>query len=92
MKRSTYKGFPNHPISDYLILSYAYYILGVNLTTDKAYDYICKYIADNWDTLTHVHKHLLTIENLEATTAYSIDAYPKVVMYIVSKLIDSSKK
>ena len=67
-----------NPIAKYLMCSYAYYKLNTNLITDHEFDQLGKDILADYDNIEHMHKHLITKDQLEAGT-YLVH-YPKMVI------------
>ena len=63
---------PNMLIPYYLMFSYLYYEKNISLIDDAEFDGMCKTLLDKLDTLTHMHKHLVTKESLTAGTGYDI--------------------
>lgn len=68
----------NQKFSIYMMSSYLYYVEHVHVITDVAFDHLCRELLDNWDSITHPHKHLTTKEDLEAGTGYALK-YPLIV-------------
>jgi hypothetical protein len=61
----------------YLMASYGYYIRDESLLSDHVYDALCEQMADEWPSLTHMHKHLINPEWLSAGTCFLRDEeYP----------------
>lgn len=71
-----------HPIARYLMSAYAYYEQDEPLISDMEFDKLAKYIRHNYDKLEHVHKHLVTIGDLDAGTY--LGEYPERVKNAVS--------
>ena len=71
----------NLAVPIYLLLSYGYYTLDESLVSDTYYDSLSKLLLDNYETINHRHKHLITLESLEAGTLYDLkrDSYPSIV-------------
>lgn len=63
----------NRLVPIYLMSSYLYYECDKNVLTDTQFDYLCKRILDNWDSIDHMHKHLLDKESLKAGSGYGIE-------------------
>ena len=63
---------PNMLIPYYLMFSYLYYEKNISLVDDGEFDAMCKTLLEKLDTLTHMHKHLITKESLTAGTGYDI--------------------
>ena len=71
-----------HPISRYMMASYAYYVEDDPIITDAMFDQCAKNILEHWDTLEHPHKHLLSKDMLEAGTY--LGKYPEIVKNAVA--------
>lgn len=71
-----------HPIARYLMSAYAYYEQDDPLISDHEFDMLAKYIRHNYDDLEHVHKHLVTKDDLDAGTY--LGEYPQRVINAVS--------
>jgi len=69
----------NRLVPIYLMSSYLYYECDKNVLTDSQFDYLCKKILDNWDSIDHMHKHLLDKETLKAGSGYGIK-YTNLIM------------
>ena len=68
---------PTHPISLYMMASYAYYVEDNPILTDSEYDTLANEILEDWENLEHPHKCLLTKDMLEAGTY--LGEYPSIV-------------
>jgi hypothetical protein len=64
-------------VPHYLIHSYLYYEMAHSLISDYDYDRLAISIYDNWDRITHVHKHMIDNESLK-TSGFAIK-YPLMV-------------
>ena len=69
----------NRLVPIYLMSSYLYYDLNKNVLDDTQFDYVCKKLYDNFDDITHMHKHLLDKETLQAGSGYGI-TYTNLIM------------
>ena len=75
---SLYKGHriwdknPNMLIPYYLMFSYLYYEKDITLIDDGEFDQMCKTLLDKYDDLKHIHKHLVSKDDLTAGTGYGI--------------------
>ena len=75
---SLYKGHriwdknPNMLIPYYLMFSYLYYEKDIILIDDGEFDQMCKTLYDKYDDLKHMHKHLVSKDDLTAGTGYGI--------------------
>ena len=72
---------PNAAVSWWLILSKAYYVDGLTLVPDAIFDSINRSLLENYDEITHAHKHLISKEALGAYSGFNIprEKYPRVV-------------
>ncbi len=79
--RDSFKVNPSSCISWWLSASYGYYIRYESLLSDEAFDKMSKYILDNYESLEHNHKHLVTKEMLVAGSGYNLKEsdYPLIV-------------
>ncbi len=50
----------------YLMLSYAYYVEDDPLVSDGVYDRLARRMAEHWDTIEHIHKDVIKIDDLKA--------------------------
>ena len=63
---------PNLALSHYLMSCYLYYMRHQSVYTDEEFDLIAKKLLEVWDEVEHPHKDLVSLEDLEAGTGYSI--------------------
>ena len=68
---------PNQYPAYYLMMSYAYYELDNPIASDAAFDKLSKLFKAKYDEIQHPHKHLVTIDMLDAGTY--IGEYPEMV-------------
>lgn len=61
----------------YLMASYAYYVESDPILTDHEFDELAKKLSENWDDISHFHKHLITKDDLNAGTY--LGEYPERV-------------
>lgn len=61
-----------------MIHSYLYYVLDETLISDGEFNQMCQQLILDWDKLEHPHKHLVTLEDLKASTGAFIK-FPKMV-------------
>lgn len=61
-----------------LMASYAYYLRYESLLSDECFDKMCHYLLENYDSVQHRHKHLITKDMLKAGSCYNLtnDDYP----------------
>lgn len=64
---------PNLMVPWYLTSSYLYYKLDFSILSDECYDEMCKEMLSKWESIEHMHKHLIDPEQLKAGTGYAID-------------------
>ena len=69
----------NRLVPIYLMSSYLYYEQDKNVLDDTQFDYLCKKLYDNWDSVEHMHKHLIDKDNLKAGSGYGI-TYTNLIM------------
>ena len=69
----------NRLVPIYLMSSYLYYEQDKNVIDDTQFDYLCKKLYDNWDSVEHMHKHLIDKDNLKAGSGYGI-TYTNLIM------------
>ena len=81
----------NRLVPYYLMSSYLYYEHDKNVLDDTQFDYLCKKILDNWNDITHIHKHLLDKETLQAGSGYGI-TYTNMIMSSALKWYEENKK
>ena len=72
---------PKKALQKYLMASYLYYIRYQSVMPDSEYDELAKYLLEHWDTFEHLHKHLVTPEDLKAGTLFRLrdEDYPLIV-------------
>mgnify|MGYP003132468977 CR=1 FL=1 len=56
----------------YLMSCYLYYECDKNVLSDTQFDNLCKRLLDNWDSINHVHKHLIDKDALKCGSGYDI--------------------
>ena len=56
----------------YLMSCYLYYECNKNVLSDTQFDTLCKRLLDNWDSINHVHKHLIDKDALQCGSGYDI--------------------
>ena len=59
---------PNMMIPWYIMASHAYYTMDDPILSDGLYDELAQTMLSSWNTLEHIHKHLITEEDLRAGT------------------------
>ena len=71
-----------------------YYIRCRAVLPDEEYDQMAKELLKNWDMFEHQHKYLVTKEDLEAGTLFTLKEtdYPKVVIGGAKLMLDDYEK
>jgi hypothetical protein len=69
--------------------SYAYYVEDVPIFSDAFYDSLAKQILNNWDTITHWHRDVLSKDALAAGSF--LGEYPSIVQGALKSLRASIK-
>ncbi len=65
----------NQSFSWWLVHCFLYYRYNNPIISDSDFDKLTSWVKMSWDVITHQHKHLVTIEDLNAGSGYAID-YP----------------
>lgn len=68
----------------YLMASYAYYVEDDPILTDNFFDNMGKRILENWEKITHFHKHYISKDELKAGSF--LGKYPSRVSDSVNAL------
>lgn len=66
---------PNQCFSWWLVHCYLYYRYDHPIISDKDFDTLTSWVKLSWQQITHWHKHLVTIEDLNAGSGFAI-TYP----------------
>lgn len=69
----------NRLVPFYLMSSYLYYKEDRQALTDEDFDQLAKRLLDNWDSVEHMHKHLISKEDLQAGTGYAIKYSQRII-------------
>tara|TARA_Y100000401_G_C8264881_1_gene195247 strand:+ start:328 stop:588 length:261 start_codon:yes stop_codon:yes gene_type:complete len=69
----------NRLVPFYLMSSYLYYKEDRQVLTDEDFDRLAKRLLDNWDSVEHMHKHLISKEDLQAGTGYAIKYSQRII-------------
>ena len=62
----------NRLVPWYLMSCYLYYEEDKQVLSDDEFDALGKRLLDEWDSVEHMHKHLITKDDLTAGTGYAI--------------------
>ena len=81
---------PNMLVPYYLMLSYLYYEKNISLIEDTEFDNLCQTLLEKYDSVEHMHKHLVSKESLTAGTGYDI-VYTNMIKDSAMKLKESWK-
>lgn len=77
-------------VAAFLTASYIYYLhpSARPITTDAVFDWCCKRLIAQWDTIIHPHKHLIKLDDLEAGTGFALREhdYPRIVVSVASRM------
>ena len=74
----------------YLMFSYLYYEKDVSLIEDTEFDKLCQTLLEKYDSIAHMHKHLVSKGALTAGTGYDI-VYTNMIKDSAMKLKESWK-
>ena len=69
----------NRCVPYYLMSSYLYYKEDKYVLNDNDYDLLCKRIINEWDSITHVHKHFIDKDSLNAGTGYTNEYNNRII-------------
>lgn len=77
----------------YLISSFLYYQCDRSLMVDSAYDLLCVRLLNEWNTVAHRHKSLVSRRSLQATTGFNLQRkdYPTLVQVAAHDLYDRAE-
>ena len=59
--------------------AYLYYHKDICIMEDETYDELVHTLVDKWDSVNHVHKHLLDKERLAASTSLFDLEFPGII-------------
>ena len=76
-------------VSWFLMACYAYYEVHNPIMEDHEFDLLTARLKDEWESIDHPHKSLITPSHLDATTGYDIK-YPTIVKYTTIEVINES--
>jgi NAD-dependent DNA ligase len=90
LARECFKKSPNTIVAWLLMASYCYYCRYESIISDSVYDKMMKYFLDNYEKITHRHKHFFDKNMLEAGTAFNIkrEDYPLITRVAAEKLME----
>lgn len=72
-----------------LAASYCYYHLYESILADEVFDKMARFLLDNYDSLEHTNKHLVTKEMLQVGSLYNLklEEYPLRVRISADELL-----
>jgi hypothetical protein len=73
----------------YLMAAYAYYKQDDPILSDTFFDSMAKTMLTVWDDIEHYHKHLITVDDLEAGSY--LGEYPSIVESALSDIRPKNK-
>lgn len=81
---------PNTLISWILICSYCYYQKDSTIVSDETFDKLCKECLDKYHDLRHAHKHLVSKQDLQAGTLFTLkhNDYPLIVQCCAGQMLE----
>lgn len=80
---------PNMMVPWYLMAAYAYYEEDEPILSDGVFDGMAKTMLEQWDTIEHWHKDLITVEDLKAGSLL-LKEYPNRVKGAVENIRKSA--
>lgn len=78
------------PVAWWLMASYAYYRLNQSFLQDETFDWLGRYLKDNWDAIRHPNKRL--IRQTATFSGYYVKRYPTRVQAATWQLLDELNK
>ena len=89
MCKAAMAGAPMSIVPWFLIASYTYYHHDLSVLSDGMYDELATTILEQWDNIEHVHKYLITKDDLQAGSMYRLKAedYPNSTKGAASHLV-----
>lgn len=78
------------PVAWWLMASYAYYRLNQSFLQDETFDWLGRYLKDNWDGIRHPNKRL--IRQTATFSGYYVKRYPIRVQAATWQLLDELNK
>ncbi len=70
----------------FLMASYLYYQLDVSLFSDLEFDKMCAFMLQEWSSIHHHHKALISEDDLRAGSGFGIPVYPERVKGAATRL------
>lgn len=70
----------------WLMASYAYYVEDKSILSDATFDAIAATLGDEWDQVSHRHKHLIDRDMTKSGFYIPKEAYPSIVEGAIAAL------
>lgn len=71
----------------WLMGSYTYYNLDQSLMSDSMFDYLTRLLLENYRSIKHHHKYLVTKARLSVGSGYDIKKYPLITVSAATGLL-----
>jgi len=68
----------NQCFSWWLVHCFLYYRYNNPIISDRDFDTLTGWVKVSWQVIDHIHKHLVTLDDLNANSGYAI-VYPRMV-------------
>lgn len=80
---------PNSAVPWFLMAGYSYDHVHEHLINDETWQWLCKFIDDNWEVIRHRHKWLIERDTLSTGSTFylKLDDYPGMVIGTAQGLI-----
>lgn len=77
----------------YLMASYLYYLHDIPIVTDAGFDSMARVMIEQFDTIAHAHKQLITHDMLRAGTGFNLrdEDYPSITKSAAWRLAAEDK-
>ncbi len=83
----------NMAVPWYLMAGYAYEVLNTPILSDGCWDWLCDVLYERHAEIMHIHKHLVSLDDLQTGTASGFVAYlPEMVKNSCHSLIESGEE
>lgn len=75
----------------YLMAAYGYYVKDAPILSDGMFDELAKRLLKEYDNIEHIHKHLITKDDLMAGSLL-LKQYPNMTMSAYERLVKEKLK
>lgn len=75
------------PVAWWLMSSFSYYVLNKTIVSDETFDWIGRYIHDNWESIKHPNKRL--IRRNGTFSGYYVRSYPTRCKVATWRILES---